>query len=432
MNATKVFLSLFFLLVLSGTALFAQNAGGFTNFSSLDGGYTLQLPAGADLASAGPLKPEQTGMGEGYYNTWRFGAGFFEAGYIKFGGAKSQPFQDADNNLDKAVQDVLDAESAKGVTPVYDKELTGSGGQKARELLFEANSKMSIYRVYGGDGVIVRLRTVTKNEPAQLRAAFRFLNSLRLASRDEIFTLMIVDATPADLPQVKPTQWVKPDAEELAKGKVKTIVEEVENPKSDTAPGMRRRADYFFDPQGFLTKTVMYDYTGFPSMVSAYGFIDGMRVSKTGDVQNERIFSGQLPAMPGQITKKRDARYAVRVAEKYDASKRVTERTFYDNAGDLFLRAIYAYRGDRVEISEYRKTGTPDNSVSQTLDAKGNILQKITREFGKEPSERKTSYKYLLFDNKDNWTKRTVSNEVKKGGKVTSYEYTEYRTITYY
>ena len=197
--------------------------------------------------------------------------------------------------------------------------------------------------------------------------------------------------------------------------------------------GRHKRLDHSFDPQGFLTKTVSYDHTGFPFMVSVYGFIDGMRVSKSGDVENERIFSAVAPIAGGTIPKKRDERYAVRVVEKYDADKRVSERIFYNNYGDQFLRAIYSYRENRIEISEYRRNGAPDNNVSQVLDQKGNLIQKTVAYLGKDPSERRYIYKYLSFDDKGSWTKRTVAYEVKKEGKITyTSEYIESRSIMYW
>lgn len=442
MNRVKILL----LLISCGMVSFAQTAGEFKNFSSWEGGYVLQLPARAELSAAGPLTPEATGMGEGYFNRWSDRGVLFEAGYIKFREQKTQPTaKDIDANLDAAVMDVLGMEAVNGVEPAANKPLMtdGRGWQKARELTFEANAKVSLYRVFAGDGVIVRLRAVAQKDAAQMQMAYRFLSSLKMVSRDEIFAEKIREATPAELPQQRPAEWMKPDVDGIAKGKVSFIYEEVENTKAEAGapnmmavPGRHKKVEHHFDPQGFLTKTVSYDHTGFPVMVSVYGFIDGMRVSKSGDVENERVFSGPLPVAPiagSTVPKKRDERYAVRVAEKYDADKRLSERIFYDNAGDQFLRAIYSYRENRIEISEYRRNGAPDNNVSQVLDQNGNVIQKTVTYLGKDPSERRYVYKYLSFDDKGNWTKRTVAYEVKKEGKIIyTSEYTESRSIMYW
>ena len=101
-----------------------------------------------ESAGSGGLSPADTGMGEGAYRIWQGGGVMLESGYIKFGAVK-----DEQENLDHAVQDVLNIESTNGVEPVSNNDVPGA--QKSRELLFENNSKVSIYRIYAGDGVIV-------------------------------------------------------------------------------------------------------------------------------------------------------------------------------------------------------------------------------------------------------------------------------------
>ena len=432
MKPVIFFTSLFLLTVMGTVCSFAQGKP----FASLEGGYIVELPAGAGLKSGGPLRAAETqGMGASYANRWEMVGANFEAAYIKFDRDKMLlTFKDADQRLEDLARDIIEAVAAAGVTPARNEQII-TNGRHGREIAFKTGAVQMVFRFYPGDGVIVRLYAES-NAAVLEPAARKFLDSLRLASRDEVVALKIREATPPSLPQTRPAQWVKPDLDELARGKVKDIVEEIENGKAEgDAPVRRKKMDYFFDPQGFLTKTVSYAYNSEPDTVTVYGFLNGMRVNKNAAAERE---AGVLADEPEDETaKKRDRRFSTGVVEKYDASKRVIERAFYDNAGELFLRSIYAYREtgreSRVEIAEYQKNGTRDNSVSQVLDKQGNIIEKTSQNFASHPNQLHYTYKYLTFDSSGNWTKRTVSFQANEPG-LPDYatDYTEYRTITYY
>jgi hypothetical protein len=415
---------LLFTFILAAAAFGQQIAS--KGYASPDGGFSVQLPPGAESAGAGHLSAANTGMGEGEFHRWGAGKIVFEAGWIKYGTERS-----ADKNLDTAGADVLFAEKQNGVAPLTDKPLPADaarGWRKGRELVFEANSTVSLYRIYAADDRLIRLRVITQNDSTLLQTAYIFLNSLKLGTREQLYAARVREITPAELPQTKPAQFFKPDAADMARGKVKTIVEEVEVARSNASPAATRyrKFEHTFDAGGALTRSISYDVEGLPDRLTVYGFVDGNRVSKSG------YNAPQVPraAQPG---KTRDERFDTRVAEKYDPAKRVTERTFFDNDGVQFLRSIYAYRTGGVEISEYRKNGTPDSTISKLLDAKGNETESTTRYLGANPSELHYTYKYSLFDPQGNWTKREVSYERKEAGKIVSTSsYTEYRTIMYW
>jgi hypothetical protein len=428
MKPIKIFTLMFLLTVMGTVCSFAQGK----SFASLEGGYIVELPIGAGLKSGGPLRVAETqGMGASYANRWEIVGANFEAAYIKFDRDKMRlTFKETDQRLEDLAQNIIDTVAAAGVKPARNEQVI-TNGRHGREIAFKTGAVQMVFRFYPGDGVIVRL--YAESDAAVLESTARkFLDSFRLASREEVTALKIREATPPALPQTRPAQWMKPDADELARGKVKDIVEEIENGKAEgDAPARHKKLDYFFDPQGFLTKTVFYAYNSDPDTVTVYGFINGMRVNKNAVAERE---AGVLVSEPeGDTPKKRDRRFSTGVVEKYDAGKRVIERAFYDNAGELFLRSIYAYRDDRVEIAEYQKNGTRDNSVSQVLDKQGNLIEKTSQNFVSHPNQLHYSYKYLAFDSNGNWTKRTVSFQAKEPG-LPDYatDYTEYRTINYY
>jgi hypothetical protein len=411
-------------------------------FSSFEGGYIVDLPWTAEFLGAGPLSGLDTNaLGTGYRRQWRVGDVSLESAFIEFD-KNSKPPREPLGMFQDLVRISSGYMEAGGWTLSYDRAVIARGGA-GRELFFESGENRQLVRWYFHEGRAVRLLAAFVDEGENRKIAERFLGSVRLVSRDEIAAIKIKDAAPADLPQTaphRPAGWLRPDAEDMvisakgAKDKVKSIFEEVENSGKDAGGrgigGRQKKIDHYFDSRGFLTKTVSYDFTGFPEGVTVYGFLDGKRVNKNVYIPNENIVTGAGPSVPA--ANKRDTRYSTRVEEKYDAAKRVAERIFYDNAGDLFLRAVYSYRETRVEIYEYKRTGTLENKFSQVLDAKGNLIQKTAQAFGSAPNERKYVYKYSAFDDRGNWTKRTVSLEIKENGRVTALDYTEYRTIAYY
>ncbi|HEV7646276.1 MAG TPA: hypothetical protein VGO50_20240 [Pyrinomonadaceae bacterium] len=436
----RIHTGLVMLLALINITAFSQTSGAplTKTFSSFEGGYILDLPWTAQFIRSGPLEGEDAySPGKGHRDQWSAGDVSLESAFIEFEKDSKVP-RDSLGMFEEAVRLFSGRMEADGWTLSYDRAVIARGGA-GRELFFEGGDRRQLVRWFFHEGRAVRVRAAFVDDGENRKVAERFLDSVRLASRDEIAAMKIKEAAPVDLPQTapdRPAQWLRPDAEELAKGAkvgVKSIFEEIENTGQDAQVRNRqKKIDYYFDLRGFLTRTVTYDPASYPYVVTTYGFLDGKRVNKNAVVPNDNIGMGMTPPIPGQPVRKRDPRYSTRVEEKYDSGKRLAERLFYDNAGDLFLRAVYSYRDNRVEIYEYKKTGTLENKFSQLLDAKGNLAQKTAQSFGSAPNERKYVYKYLTFDDRGNWTKRTVSLEIKENGKITTLDYTEYRTIAYY
>jgi hypothetical protein len=430
----RIRIGLVLLLALFNITAFSQTSGAqpIKTFSSLEGGYIVELPWTAQALGGGRLSSTETyALGGGGYIRWGAGDVLMEAAFIDLDRDSKVP-RDSLATFQELVRRSGEFMAAGGWELAGDRAVIARGAA-GREFVFESAGNRQITRWFFHAGRAVRLTAEFVVTEENQKAAEKFLESVRLVSRDEISALKIREAMPAGLPQKRPLQWFRPDAQELAKGKVKSIAEEIENTGKDASGGRRnKKIDHFFDARGFLTKTVSYDFIGYPEVVSSYGFLDGKRVNKNAVVPNENIVTGAGPSSPGEPVKKRDSRYSTRVEEKYDSAKRLSERIFYDNAGDLFLRAVYSYRETKVEIYEYKKTGTLENKISQVLDGKGNLVQKTAQTFGSAPNERKYIYKYLAFDDRGNWTKRTVSLEIKENGKVTTLDYTEYRAIAYY
>lgn len=429
---------LLILLAVCCIASFGQTPSGTRAFSSLDGGYIVEVSKTATQSTTGPLKMPDAGLDEGYFRRWKDDGVFFQAAYIAPTVKKSATRTEAEKEamLEQVVRLMAEPGRVDGYKVVSEKVLqpTGRGWDKGREILYDSGSRILIVHYFASEHNVVVAMADTTLEPVKLRAAHKFLNSMRLATREEIIAQKLANATPGDLPQTKPASYFQPELADMAKGRVKEISEEIEDFGDDKrSKGKNKKIDHYFDAQGYLNRSVTYDYQGHPQQSIAYGFLDGARVSKNAQIDNERVMFGVTAQRPGAPVKKRDVRFSTSVAEKYDSKKRVTERIFYDNAGELFLRAVYSYRAGAEDIYEYKKNGALQNKITRTLDAKGNLVGKFHQELGTQPRELTYTYKYETFDSSGNWTKRSVTMEVKRDGKIAySTTYNEYRTIAYH
>lgn len=95
------------------------------------------------------------------------------------------------------------------------------------------------------------------------------------------FGKKITDATPPPLAQSPAEKRAGTDVrDEGLKGKVKRVIEHTQD------AGSRKRIideENFYDETGNLTKTVHYD-EGYPQFVTVWGYVDGMRVNRSGDI----------------------------------------------------------------------------------------------------------------------------------------------------
>lgn len=115
------------------------------------------------------------------------------------------------------------------------------------------------------------------------------LDSFKLTDSKAIFAKKIEEATPASLPQFPAAKRLKSDIEnERLKGKVKSVTE-TEEDFSGTwySSGVKMSSEEFYNEDGNQIKSISYDYKGNPSDITVFGYINGMRVLKSGSIDYE-------------------------------------------------------------------------------------------------------------------------------------------------
>src|SRR5262249_49545380 len=153
---------------------------------------------------------------------------------------------------------------------------------------------------------------------------------------------------PAELPQPPVEKRVSTDArDEGLKGKVRSVVEY----SMEAAKKTVDKEDYY-NSDGNLIRSVDYD-NGYPETVSVFGFVDGMRVSRSGTVHYQ---PGEEPKPQGIFITvdldtdvpgaKRDERYTERYVRVYNSQNRLIELQRLGNNGKLWSRQTNTYSGD--------------------------------------------------------------------------------------
>ena len=417
------------LLCLGCIAAFSQSA---KTYASWYGGYILSIPSEVQNSGGGGLDLiEMGGEGDSYGTNWAGDGVRLEAHFIDFEKKETGiTTGKIVERLDSAARLLRRSQEEGGLTLVHDQTVI-TNGHKGRELLFETEMGRSVYRYYINGSRAVRLHAVYRLGNAR-DVAQKFLDSIKLASRDVIAAIKVAEATPAALPQTPPSNRAKPD--EDLKGRVAKIVETkqlIEDGK--VLPAKMKVSETDYDKQGYTTRVTDYAYDGHPESVYVYGYLDSMRVSKYGDVKNERVFSGMMPPRPGVIPKPRDKRYSTRYEIKYDENGRVKERLSYQNNGELSSRSVYAYEAGRIVISKFDDQEVLESKTTETVDQRGNVITRVVERLGSYSSETRYKYKYEMSDKAGNWIKRSVSRDFYEKGVVKySRPAIEHRKITYW
>ena len=263
------------------------------------------------------------------------------------------------------------------------------------------------------------------------------LDSFQLLNEDEVATVrkeQAAKAQPSPLPQEPVVPRMGSDAQdEGLRGRVKTVFTESKDLSGTwTVQTRKPNSMDYYNERGNLTKKESYDYQGNLSDVTAYGYLDEVRVSHRESIRHEYNPPPMLIGPPaGGATPKYDPRYSYKFTFKYDDKKRLTEKTWIGNDGKLWLRYVYNYSGNQREELVYSADGSLNQRYLSVLDDKGNEVEETIFEARDGSTRSKNSYAYE-FDSHGNWTKRTTSKWVTKDG-GSSYEpqYVYYRTITY-
>jgi len=347
------------------------------------------------------------------------------------------------------------AEKIKVIADYKKQEVTEykESGMTIREVpfTFGAIKGTEVRGIMSTSKVVVRLfflkdhlfvLSASKSSAPDFRWHLRMLNSFRILTKSEYIAALLHENTPEALPyaprQARPANDL---AHAALKGRVRAIIEEQqESLKSSREPF----SETHYDPEGYLIRQIIYASLGYPSEITVWGWIDGMRVSDSrmiaypldvelnGKETTELIQS--MPASPedpvAPVEKKaRDPRYTTRHEFKYDAQNRVVEKKEFGDDGELNWTENTTYGPDTrttEHSSDFRKT----RSV-ETIDPYGNVTEE--KVFGADGKlESNYLYKYTL-DTKGNWRIRRQSEKtIVKGKSVVKSGPTHFRTIAYY
>jgi hypothetical protein len=278
---------------------------------------------------------------------------------------------------------------------------------------------------------------VNNNQREYENVAVGVLDSFKVLTDAEITLRRAEEAAkaePSPLPQTPVASRDGSDAtDEGLRGCVRTVLTESQY-LSATASVRGRKRDSFdtYNEQGNKLRTESYDYQGNVDRITVYGFIDGNRVAVSRTIQRDYNPPPGIasPAPAGQ-SKRRDPRYDNRFQFKYDEKKRLIEKIWFLNNGDVSVRDVYKYSGNQKEVSVYIGDGSLNRRYVITLDDKGNEVARTFFE-GNRSVGLKQSYTYE-FDANGNWTRRTTSRIVMKDGREQLEPSSiHFRTITYY
>jgi hypothetical protein len=268
--------------------------------------------------------------------------------------------------------------------------------------------------------------------------AIEVFNSFHILTEEEAKETIrkkVAAATPMSLPQ-GPIKQLKSDAErEHIKGKVKSIIEEVQEISVDGITKARKLSnEMYFNKNGNLVKSILYNSNGLPTDVTVYGYIDGNRVSRSRDISYETDLPAAMVMSSGETTKlnKPDPRYDVRYVYKYDKLGFLTDRFSYSNDGKLLTHRAYKRKGNKVEELMRSRNGALELIALITVDAEGNEIEEIHYNAPLEGWNTIYNRRYE-FDDKGNWIKRTtkIYREFHGRQRFDSI-YVYYRKIEYY
>lgn len=408
-------------------------------FVSLEGKFSIGLPQSHN-GFRGLSIDTPVGRATGDAYTWKMKEGTFSAGYV-----------DASLSLD-------DPEMSKRVfASIHDGmfALARSKNGKVigeRQINFERHPALELKLEYPDGLILQRFYLISRrlyqvllfmqtNQRAHEAVAEKVLDSFKVLS-DTVVSAALKEkaakAEPDPLPQEPVVLRSRSDAEdEGLHREVKTVFEESQDLSGTwSTQGRKPNSMKYYNERGNLTKLELYDYKGNLSDITVYGYLDGARASRRKYIEQEY---NPPPMMilspPGGLKPKYDPRYSNKFTFKYDDQKRLIEKEWISNDGQLWLRYVYKYSGNAANQREelvYAANGSLNQRYLSILDDKGNKVEQTSFETRDGSVRDKYSYTYEI-DDKGNWIKRTTSKWLTKDGKSYSTpSYVDYRTITYY
>lgn len=398
-------------------------------FVCVEGAYSIALST--DIRSRSPIPQVKDVSLGGFEYGWKKDIGAFLVGVEEL--ISSSP------TFKKALENAGNKYIEK-ITSIYGKLIS------RKEFPFDGGSGLDI-RMQMPDGEIRlrriilagnRLYTITSawrgNENGE--AQLKIFDSFKVIDSKAIIAQKVKEATPKPLPQTPVVKKQRTDAEDVGlKGKVKSVTLLKEDlTLTWSVGGVQTYSEDFYNESGYLIKLVSY-YKGSSNSIWVFGYLDGMRVSDGKMIDYDGDLFGMVIIGTAEKKEKKtlDTRYYNKYEYKYDDKKRLIEKAVYGNDGELRHKIVYLYDGNKVEETTTNGEGKINWKIIEVSDEKSNLIEKTFVISGGSSSGTTYKYTYQSFDEKGNWTKRTVSGkEPKYGGGFKEQNYVEYRNIMYH
>ena len=231
-------------------------------------------------------------------------------------------------------------------------------------------------------------------------------------------------------------QQRKPDRQiDGYKGGVKRVVTEradLELQKGRLIETKRRLAeDMYYDRAGNRSRSLSYDYiSGLLRERATYKTLDGESVVSFDYEDAPGAMIGITSPTPDPETY--DPRYDFKFKYKTDAAGNITEEAWWKSNGKLWLRYVYSFGVDKKTELVFSPDGKLDQKYVYIYDPSGNVDERILYDTDHDRPSEKVVYKYLAFDEKGNWIKRSESSGDDKSNFKQKPREMTYRKITYY
>ena len=413
------------------------SAVGSHKFVSLEGRFSVSLPAQPNgfgkLNIATPL-----GNTTGDLYQWQTREATFGVGYTDAAQTLDDP-ESAKQVFNSLRDELKKIAAANGGTAAEVKQISldKHPGIEQRLDLFTGSiiqrTYLTSHRIYQVVAVVKNNQRIYEGVATGVLDTFKILTDAEVAAAT---SQEVSKAEPSPLPQTPVAPRAGSDAaDEGLHGRVKSVLTESQDLSGTSSVQTRKRNSLdTYNEQGNLLRTELYDYKGNLSEVIVFGYIDGGRVSAFRSISHgyDPPPGVAIGPPPGGKDKKSDSRYQYRYDFKYDDKKRLIEKTYFQNNGDVWLRYVYKYTGNQREKLVYAADGSLNQRYLQILDEKGNEVEGTIFKTRDGSVDVKQSFAYE-FDSHGNWIKRTSSEIVTKDGREERKpRRVYYRTITYY
>ena len=390
----------------------SRSAADAPRFVSLEGRFSVSLPDRYKKLTR-PTFPIPGGEAYGKLYEWQINKVTYGVGYYDYFSKPIEGPEGVKRFFDLATEQFKkNAASGNGYNTVVKKIMLHEyPGIEHRADLGQGSF---IQRTYLVARRIYETLVVVTNSQRDESTAVSVLDSFKLLNDAEITEEAL--KAPPTLPQTPVTPRAGSDAgDEGLRGPVKSVRVEIRY-ESETPLTREEMQSWLttYNEKGNILRTESYDFKNNLQAITAYGYLDGHRVSAFKFIQRGY---GPAPGIGAGIgragsfsNRKMDPRYQHRFEFKYDEKKRLTEKTDFMSNGDFLERRVYKYDGNKKEELVYSGDGSLIRRYLYTLDDKGNEIEQTFFKDDGSP-DWKNLYKFE-FDSNGNWTKRTVSRDI--------------------